>query len=33
MSDLSMRGGKYHAPERRDIVAMAADFFRRVIKT
>jgi len=27
MSDLLMRGGKYHAPERRDIVAMASDFF------
>jgi len=27
MSDLLMRGGKYHAPERRDIVAMASDLF------
>jgi len=27
MADLLMRGGKYHAPERRDIVAMASDCF------
>ncbi len=27
MSDLLMRGGKYHVPERRDIVAMASVFF------
>jgi hypothetical protein len=27
MSDLLMRGGKYHAPDRRAVVAMASDFF------